>query len=338
MPEEWDWEANKLTFGDLSDVFVEVEPLGYVLVFFLLLGTTIVWALLGVLVWGAFPLRTVWPLMLSLLTFSLQGGLWTEMKSLERNLHSLVAEGGAESKKRTARLNRLDVRYGLLLETIRLLVHRRQQLPLSARVERLVATLKRQRYCFQGELVRLRGRYYPRLDRILGDRDRADRQAHFTQDAIQGAIADLQAISHATSDRHLSSAIQPIVDRLNQSQGNRGEVTALLSATETSAPVDSQTRDDGAIATPNSETTASQNLDSVQLTVRNPIGQYIADISVKSKKYHCSEDCQIWKGLMYDFMMNRNANLLCDRSAEIFEKSGLQLCNSCQKKRKNRPQ
>ncbi len=337
LQEEWDWEANKLAFGDLSDVFGEVEPLSYVLVFFLLTGTAIVWSLLGVLAWGAFPTRKIWPLLLALLTFSLPGGLWTELKSLERSLQKIVADRTTESKKGTARLNGLDARYGLMLETIRLLVHRRHpSSPLGTRVERLMATLKWQRYSFQGTLVRLRRQYYPRLDKILGDRDRADRHYQATQNAIQVAIADLVSMSQSSSDRHLSTAIQAIVDRLSQRLAGHSDGIALPSATARPASLAANGPGErAAILLTHNEPADASGDGSRQLTIREPLGQFIADISGKSKKYHCSEDCQIWKSLMYDFIMNRNPNLRCDCSAEIFEKSGLQLCNSCQKKRKS---
>jgi len=350
-----------VAFGDLGDVCVNAEPLSYVLVVFRLVGTFVGWMLLSLLAWGAFSVGAIWPLLLSLLTFSLQGGLWNEIKRLERSLgdfelHGLEssqdvasqavnrdasslnqqdADQASRLKKRAAMLNRLDARYGLMLEIIRLLSHQKQQVDAAASGEGLTAILKLQRYRIQANLVRLRPRYYPLLDKILGDRDRAERNYLLTERIVKQAIAEF---SMAPSDVTVQDRINRLEILLEENPDLvlLEDVRSLLIWT---SPVKqdrarSLPPPDVAVPQPAIRPVPQGESESFQFSVRNPVGNFIADLRGKSKKYHFQEDCQIWKSLMYDFMMEHNDNLVCDRSAEIFERNGLQPCSVCAKKNK----
>ena len=275
--------APRPTFGDLSDLFTQASLLGYLLVIGLLVGTLPLWALLGLFAWNAFPLSTIGTLWLSLGTFSLQGGLWHEIKQLERKLSDLPLPEGAHTRKVAAQLSQLDSRYWLILEIIRLLPSHKNAAGSTSGIQRLTQVLQQQRYRFQAEAMALRQRYYPFVHRVLGDRDRDARAYILTQQ---------QPLATPSPALPAASVVPP-------------------------AP--------------------TVEIDPNLQSMRKPPGQFIGDVSSKGKKYHFSPDCQIWKGLMYDFIMGDNPSLRCDRTADIFEENGLKPCSACNRKRNSQP-
>ena len=296
----------KPTFSDLSDLFTHARPLSYLLVFCLLVGTLLLWAVMGLFAWNAFPLGAVGTLLLSLFTFSLQGGLWNEIKMLERSLPSLPLPAEIRTRKTAMQLSQLDSRYWLILEIMRLLAWHKQGRRSVPRIERLMQMLQQQRYRFQSETMALRRRYYPLVDRLIGDRDREAR-------AYVLAAPALQPVTAAETETE--------APRPQSASDEVGQATLPGTSDNASSPIPS--------------VTPARTDRPASLTVRSPTGQFIADISGKGKKYHFQADCQIWKSLMYDFIMGESTTLLCDRSPEAFEQRGLKPCSACDRKHKH---